>query len=498
MSYTVEHFIDGVRTGCQDNEQLPIYNPALGEKQGDVLIAQKQTVRQAIESATTAFHTWSELSPQKRAAILFKYRDLLISHTDELAELVTSEHGKTIPDAKGSVARGIEVIEHMCGIATHTKGQFSEQVGTGIDCYTIRQPLGVCVGVSPFNFPVMVPVWMFASAIACGNTFVLKPSEQDPSTPVRLAELMTQAGLPKGVLNVVNGNKETVEHLITQPEVKAVTAVASTQVAESIYNTATKLGKRAHTFGGAKNHAIVMPDADMQYAADNIASAAFGSAGQRCMALSVAVCVGDDTANTLVEKIQENMQSIKVGPGDKEGMDLGPLINAQHFEKVKSYIDTGVKEGATLLVDGREFKHEGSSQGYFLGPTLFDNVNHEMRIYQEEIFGPVLALVRVPTLEAAMDLASEHEYGNGTAIFTQNGRWAQQFARNVQVGMVGINVPIPVPVAYHSFGGWKRSAFGDLAMHATESVQFYTKAKSVTVRWPEQSGGLDYSMPVTG
>lgn len=495
MSYKVEHFIDGVRTSCQDKEQLPIFNPAYGEKQGDVVIGRAETVERAVNSSREAFLGWSVTSPQKRARILYKYRELLVKHTDELSELITREHGKTLPDAKGEVFRAIELVEHMCSIPTLLKGEYSEQVGTGIDCYTIRQPLGVCVGISPFNFPAMVPAWMFASAIACGNTFILKPSEQDPSTPVRLAELFMEAGLPKGVLNIVQGQKDVVERLMTHEHVKAVTAVASTDVARTIYQTATHHGKRAHTFGGAKNHAVVLPDADLEFAGSSIASAAFGSAGERCMALSVAACVGDETADRLIESVQAHIAEIKVGPGDKAGVDMGPLINAAHLERVKAYVDLGVKEGAKLLVDGRELKVKGFEQGYFMGPTLFDEVNPEMRIYQEEIFGPVLAIVRVPSLEAALALASEHRYGNGTAIFTQSGRAAQQFASEVQVGMVGINIPIPVPVAYHSFGGWKDSVFGDIAMHGHESVRFYTKPKSVTVRWPEQSHGADYAMP---
>lgn len=481
MEYIVGQYINGKRVEDAKTEQLDIINPANAESLGKVQFATSETVNEAVKAAKDAFPAWAATPPLKRARILFKFKALLEAHSDEIAKIVTREHGKTVEDAKGSVHRAIEVIEMNCGIASHLKGDYSESVGSHIDTFTMRQPLGVCAGVSPFNFPVMVPAWMMVPAIACGNTFVLKPSEQDPLAPIRLAELLTEAGLPKGVLNIVQGNKEAVTQLIHHPDIKAMTAVASTPVARSIYETSIKEGKRAHTFGGAKNHCLVVPDANIEQTASAIAGAAFGAAGERCMALSVAVVIGDETADKLIPAIQKNMKAIQVGNGLEEGVDMGPLISEAHLQKVKNYIQVGVDEGASLLNDGREGTHP--TPGFFLNPSLFDNVTEKMRIYQEEIFGPVLCVVRVKTFDEGLDLINRHQFGNGTAIFTHDGYCARDFAHRVQAGMVGVNIPIPVPVASHPFGGWKHSVFGDTNMHGFESIHFYTKQKTVTSRW---------------
>ncbi len=473
-----------------------ITNPATGEPIGEVEFAGEAELEAAVASAKQAFTTWSTTPPLKRARILAKFKELLEKNQDKLAALVTQEHGKTIEDAKGSVGRGIELVEFMCGIPHLLKGDYSENVGPSIDCYTIRQPIGLCAGVSPFNFPVMVPLWMIIPAIACGNCFILKPSEQDPSAPLFLAQLLTEAGLPDGVLSVLNGDKQVVDALIKHPAISTMTAVASTPVAQYIYQQSILAGKRAHTFGGAKNHGIVMPDADLESTAEALAGAAFGSAGERCMAISVAVVVGDDTADTLTPLIAEKARNLKIGPGNQPGLDMGPLVSQTHLERVKHYIDIGVKEGATLVVDGRERKFPENPEGYFLGASVFDHVTPLMKIYQEEIFGPILVIVRVYDFEQALSLINQNPFGNGTTIFTQNGETAHSFAQNVQVGMVGINVPIPVPVAYHPFGGWKQSVFGDLNMHGDQSVQFYTKTKTVTMRWPNTSHAVSgFIMP---
>lgn len=484
MVYTVKHYIGGQEFTEDNIATHPIYNPALGEAIGEVHFASRKTCDLAVSTAKKAFESWSETSPVKRARIFFKFRDLLEKNQLELARIVTREHGKTIDDAKGSVARGIEVVELHCGILSQLKGDFTSEVSSQIDCHTIRQPLGVAAGISPFNFPVMVPIWMMIPAIACGNTFILKPSEQNPSAPIRLLELLSDAGLPPGVANCIHGDKHTVELLLANPDISTFTAVASTPVAETIYKTATANGKRAHTFGGAKNHCVVMPDADPAQAAQAIVGAAFGSAGERCMAISVAVVVGDNTADRLLEQLIPQVKAMRIDAGDLPNCDMGPLISKEHQQRVISAIDRGVSEGASLLLDGRSYQHPVYPQGYFLGPTLFDHVDESMSIYQNEIFGPVLVIVRVDNFEQALSLVNRHQYGNGTAIFTRDGYTAREYGRQVNVGMVGINIPIPVPVASHPFGGWKRSSFGDTNMHGAESIHFYTRLKTITSKWP--------------
>lgn len=484
MGYTISHLIGGKAVNEPSHLSTPIFNPAQGEAIGSVPLASKETCDLAIATAKKASLEWAATPAIKRARILFKFRELLEKNQLELAKIVTIEHGKTIEDAKGSIARAIEVVELHCGLVNQLKGDFSAEVATHIDCQTMKQPLGVCVGVSPFNFPVMVPVWMMIPAIACGNTFILKPSEQAPSAPVRLIELLHEAGLPPGVVNCVHGDKTTVEHLITHPDVAACTAVASTPVAESIYTTATAHGKRAHTFGGAKNHCVVMPDADLDSAASAIVGAAFGSAGERCMAISVVVAVGNHTADALIAKMTPQIKAMRIDSGDVEGTDMGPLISSVHRQKVLDAINQGVTEGAKLIIDGRGFKHTQHPNGFFLGPCLFDEVNEHLSIYQKELFGPVLVVIRVNDFEQALALVNNNQYGNGTAIFTRDGFSAREYSQRVQVGMVGINIPIPVPVANHPFGGWKRSSFGDTNMHGEESIQFYTRRKTITSKWP--------------
>lgn len=484
MGYTVPHYIDGKAVIETNTTSSPIYNPALGETIGQVYFASNTTCDNAISTARKAGVEWAQAPAIKRARILFKFRDLLEKNQMDLARIVTREHGKTLDDAKGSVARAIEVVELHCGLVNQLKGDFSADVASTIDCHTMRQPLGVCAGVSPFNFPVMVPVWMMIPAIACGNTFILKPSEQDPSAPVRLMELLTDAGLPDGVANCLQGNKATVEYLLAHPDIAAFTAVASTPVAHSIYSTATAHGKRAHTFGGAKNHCVVMPDADLDQAANAIIGAAYGSAGERCMAISVVVAVGQQTADALIAKMTPQIRAMRIDAGDVEKTDMGPLISSTHRAKVLAAIDKGVHEGARLIIDGRTFKHPQNPEGFFIGPCLFDQVTEDMSVYQEEIFGPVLVIVRVDSFEEALALVNKHQYGNGTAIFTRDGFSAREYSQRVQVGMVGVNIPIPVPIANHPFGGWKRSAFGDTNMHGEESIHFYTRLKTVTSKWP--------------
>lgn len=485
MDNQVKHFIANQFTSGTSKNTLPIINPADGSKIGEVLLGTEQDVNAAVVSAQKAFQTWSTTTPIRRSRILFKFKELLERHIDELALIITSEHGKTLDDAKGSIMRGIELVEYACGIPNLLKGEYSENVGTGIDSYTVRQPLGVCAGASPFNFPVMVPIWMFIPAIACGNTFILKPSEQDPSSANFMANLLQQAGLPEGVLNIVHGDKKVVEALLVHPEIKSMTAVASTPVAEHIYKTAIAQGKRAHTFGGAKNHCVVMPDVEIEPTAEAILGAAYGSAGERCMALSVVVAVGDDVADGLVNNLKRKVPELRIGPGTEKGVEMGPLISKMHLERVQNYVDLGVKEGAKLVIDGRGYQNATHPQGFYLAGCLFDHVKPSMRIYKEEIFGPVLCIVRAKDFEEAIALVNDHEFGNGTAIFTQDGEVARTYAQRVQVGMVGINVPIPVPVAYHTFGGWKHSIFGDVHMHGGQSIQFYTKLKTVTTRWPK-------------
>jgi malonate-semialdehyde dehydrogenase (acetylating)/methylmalonate-semialdehyde dehydrogenase len=487
MSAVVGHFINGADVD-DDNRPQPVYNPATGELTRHVAMASQATVEEAIAAAEAAFPAWRDTPPAKRARIMFRFKQLLEEHADDIAAAITDEHGKVFDDAMGEFGRGVEVVDYACGIPELLKGEYSRNVGPGIDSWSDFQPLGVVAGITPFNFPAMVPMWMYPMAIACGNTFVLKPSEKDPTAPLVVARLLAEAGLPDGVFNLVNGDKEAVDTLLTDARVQAVSFVGSTPIAEYIYSTGTANGKRVQALGGAKNHAVVMPDADIDNAVSALMGAAFGSCGERCMAISVAVCVGSETADAVVAKLKEQIADLSVGPGSDVSNNMGPLITKAHYEKVRGYVDLGVEEGADLVCDGRELVVDGHEDGFFLGPCLFDGVTENMRIYQEEIFGPVLCVVRVESEEKAMQLIDDHEYGNGTCIFTRDGEAARYFADNVRVGMVGINVPLPVPVAYHSFGGWKRSLFGDLYAYGPDSVRFYTRRKTITQRWP--SGGV--------
>jgi len=489
------HFIAGRPVAGLSGRDGPVYNPATGELRGRVAFAAADETGAAIAAAEAALPGWASVTPLQRARILFRFKALLEEHADELALTLTAEHGKVLSDARGELTRGIEVVEFACGIPQLLKSEFTENVGTGVDSWSMRQPVGVCAGITPFNFPAMVPMWMFPVAIACGNTFVLKPSEKDPSVPLRIAELLKEAGLPDGVFNVVNGDREAVDTLLTDPRVAAVSFVGSTPVAEYIYRTASAHGKRVQALGGAKNHMIVMPDADTRNAASALVGAAYGSAGERCMAISVAVAVGD-AGDRLVEAVQQQLADLKVAPGTVEGADMGPLVTREHLERVRGYVDLGVQEGARLVVDGRGLRVKVARQGYYLGPCLFDHVTPGMRIYREEIFGPVLCVVRVPDLDSALELVNAHEFGNGTAIFTASGEAARTFTQRVQCGMVGVNVPIPVPMAFHSFGGWKRSLFGPLHVHGPDGVRFYTRLKTVTSRWPTAAReGAQFVMP---
>ncbi|HEX6573215.1 MAG TPA: CoA-acylating methylmalonate-semialdehyde dehydrogenase [Steroidobacteraceae bacterium] len=481
--FELGHFVAGRTVQGTSGRRGPVHDPATGALRGHVAYASEADTQAAIAAAATALPAWSAMPPLQRARILFRFKALLETHLDELARLITSEHGKVFSDARGEVIRGTEVVEFACGIPQMLKGEFSESVGTGVDSWSQRQPVGVCAGVTPFNFPAMVPMWMFPVAIACGNTFVLKPSEKDPSCPMRLAQLLQEAGLPDGVFNVVNGDREAVDTLLTDPRVGAVSFVGSTPVAEYIYRTASTHGKRVQALGGAKNHMVVMPDADTANAASALIGAAYGSAGERCMAISVAVAVGD-AAGPLLDAVRAPLAQLKVGSGLDDGVEMGPLVTHAHLERVRGYVDLGVREGAKLVLDGRGVRVKDHEGGYFLGPCLFDEVEPSMRIYKEEIFGPVLCVVRVPDLATALRLVNEHEFGNGTAIFTASGEAARTFTQGVQAGMVGINVPIPVPMAFHSFGGWKRSLFGALHVHGPDGVRFYTRLKTVTSRWP--------------
>ncbi len=495
---TVGHLIAGKAVAGASGRFGDVFDPATGQVTRRVAFASRQEVDAAVAAAAAALPAWAATPPARRAKVMFKFKQLLEAHADELARLITSEHGKVLSDAHGSLARGIENVDFACAIPHLQKGEFSENVGGGVDSYSLRQPVGVCVGITPFNFPAMVPLWMFPLAVSCGNTFVLKPSERDPSCGMRLAELALEAGLPPGVLNVVNGDKEAVEALITHPGVAAVSFVGSTPVAEYIHRTATQHGKRVQALGGAKNHAVVMPDADLDQAADALMGAAYGSAGERCMAISVGVAVGDAVADALVLRLRERLGRLQVRPGLDPTAEMGPLVTREHLAKVRGYVDLGVKEGATLVVDGRDLKVPGGEGGYFLGGCLFDRVTSQMRIYKEEIFGPVLAIVRVATAEQALQLVNAHEFGNGTAIFTRDGDVAREFVARVQAGMVGVNVPIPVPVGSHSFGGWKRSLFGDHGIYGAEGVHFYTRLKTVTSRWPSAvAKGPEFVFPTT-
>jgi malonate-semialdehyde dehydrogenase (acetylating)/methylmalonate-semialdehyde dehydrogenase len=491
----INHFIDGNEYLGQSKRSGDVYNPALGEKIAEVSFANSDDVEQAIISAKNAFSSWSKTPPLTRSRIFFKFKELLVRDMDKLAAQVTEEHGKVLSDSIGSITRGMEVVEFMCGVPHLIKGEFSENVGSNIDSWSMRQPLGICVGITPFNFPAMVPMWMFVVAIACGNCFILKPSEKDPSLLILLGDLLKEAGLPDGVFNVVNGDKEAVDCLITHPEVSAVSFVGSTPIAEYIYHTSSQHNKRVQALGGAKNHMVIMPDSDLDQVADGLMGAAYGSAGERCMALSVAVAVGG-IGDALIEKLKPRVQALKVGPGNDLDVEMGPLISGAHLAKVKGYVESGIKDGASLLVDGRDISLQGYENGFFIGGCLFDNVTSDMQIYKEEIFGPVLSVVRSDNFDSALKLVNEHEFGNGVTIYTRDGDTARAFSNQCQIGMVGINVPIPVPMAFHSFGGWKRSLFGDHAMHGMEGIRFFTKLKTVTSRWPDGiRSGADFIMP---
>jgi malonate-semialdehyde dehydrogenase (acetylating)/methylmalonate-semialdehyde dehydrogenase len=495
MAKALHHYVNGKRVNGTSGRFGDVFNPATGETASQVPLASKAEVGAAIAAAEAAQVAWGAMPPLQRARVLFRFKELVEKNMDELARMVTSEHGKTLADAKGSVIRGLEVVEFACGIPHLLKGDFTEAVGRGIDSWSMRQPLGVCAGITPFNFPAMVPMWMFPMALACGNTFILKPSEKDPSCPLRLAELMMEAGAPPGVLNVVNGDKEAVDAILTDPRVAAVSFVGSTPIAEYIYHTGCAHNKRVQALGGAKNHMVVMPDADLDQATDALMGAGYGSAGERCMAISVAVAVGK-VGDKLMERLAPRVRSLKVGPGVDPDAEMGPLVSKQHYDKVRGYIDEGVREGAKLVVDGRGLKLQGYENGYFMGGSLFDEVKPNMKIYKEEIFGPVLSVVRVPDFDNALKLVNDHEFGNGTAIFTRDGDAAREFASKARIGMVGVNVPIPVPLAFHSFGGWKRSLFGDIHMHGPEGVRFYTKLKTVTSRWPTGiRAGAEFVIP---
>ena len=492
----VGHFIGGKHVAGTSGRSAEYFQPMDGSVLGRVALASKAEVRHAIEVAKAAHPAWAATNPQRRARVLMKFLELVHAEYDSLAELLAREHGKTIPDAKGDIQRGLEVIEFCIGSPHLLKGEFTDGAGPNIDVYSLRQSLGVVAGITPFNFPAMIPLWKIGPALACGNTYVLKPSERDPGVPMRIAELFMEAGLPAGVLNVVNGDKEAVDTILDDQDVKAVGFVGSTPIAHYIYSRGCAAGKRVHCFGGAKNHMIIMPDADMDQTVDALIGAGYGSAGERCMAISVAVAVGEDTANRLMDKLVPRVESLKVGPSTDAGADFGPLVTKQHLEKVKGYVDLGVEEGAKLVVDGRGFKMQGYENGYYMGGCLFDNVTTDMRIYKEEIFGPVLSVVRAKTYDEALKMTNEHQYGNGTAIFTRDGDAARDFASKVQVGMVGINVPIPVPIAYYTFGGWKGSGFGDLNQHGPDAFKFYTKTKTVTARWPSGiKDGAEFVIP---
>ncbi|MBX9884171.1 MAG: CoA-acylating methylmalonate-semialdehyde dehydrogenase [Hyphomonadaceae bacterium] len=486
---TIQHLINGQSVEGRSGRLADVFDPNTGLVQARVALATVEEVGEAVRIAEQAQVSWAATNPQRRARVMFEFKRLVEANMQPLAEMLSSEHGKVIADSKGDIQRGLEVIEFACGIPHALKGEYTEGAGPGIDVYSMRQPLGVCAGITPFNFPAMIPMWMFGVAIACGNSFILKPSERDPSVPVRLAELMLEAGLPPGVLNVVHGDKTAVDAILTHPAIKAVSFVGSSDIAHYVYVTGAQHGKRVQAMGGAKNHGIVLPDADLDQTVKDLVGAAYGSAGERCMALPVVVPVGKQTAGELRERLVAEVGKLRVGHSTDAGAHYGPVVTAAHREKIKSYIQMGVEEGAELVVDGREEKLQGFENGFFIGPSLFDRVKPHMKSYQEEIFGPVLQMVRAESFEEAVALPSQHQYGNGVAIFTRNGRAAREFAARVNVGMVGINVPIPVPVAYHTFGGWKRSAFGDANQHGMEGVRFFTKVKTVTARWPEGDVG---------
>lgn len=503
MTTKIPHFVDGRRSALSSQRTADVFNPSTGEVQAQVLMASTADVDTVVASAARAQQDWAAWNPQRRARVMMKFIELVNANIDELAELLSMEHGKTVADSRGDIQRGIEVIEFAVGIPHLLKGEYTEGAGTGIDVYSLRQPLGVVAGITPFNFPAMIPLWKAGPALACGNAFILKPSERDPSVPVRLAELFVEAGLPPGVFQVVQGDKEAVDALLHHPDVKAVGFVGSSDIAQYIYSTAAANGMRAQCFGGAKNHMIVMPDADLDQAVDALIGAGYGSAGERCMAISVAVPVGKETADRLRARLVERINNLRVGHSLDPKADYGPLVTGAALARVRNYIDAGVAEGAEIVVDGREktseeltFGDANLEGGFFIGPTLFDNVTPQMSIYTDEIFGPVLCIVRAANYEEAVELPSQHEYGNGVAVFTRDGDTARDFVSRVQVGMVGVNVPIPVPVAYHTFGGWKRSGFGDLNQHGPASIQFYTKVKTVTSRWPSGiKDGAEFVIP---
>ncbi len=484
----LSHFVAGRKVAGTSGRFGEVFNPATGDVQARVPLASRTEMRSAVEAAASAFPQWSSINPQRRARVLFNFKSLVEQNMDELAHMLSAEHGKVIADSKGDIQRGLEVIEFACGIPHLSKGEYTEGAGPGIDIYSMRQPLGVVAGITPFNFPAMIPMWMFGVAIACGNTFICKPSEKDPGVPLRLAELFMEAGAPAGVLNVVNGDKEAVDAILEDPDIQAVSFVGSSAIAEYVYSHGTAHGKRVQAMGGAKNHAIIMPDADLDQVTNELIGAGYGSAGERCMAISVAVPVTDRLADELVQRLKPRVEALKVAPPTDPDADYGPMVTAAHRDKVASYIDMGVREGAELVVDGRDFRLQGYEKGFYMGGSLFDRVTPSMQSYQDEIFGPVLQIARAKDFNAAIQLPSKHQYGNGVAIFTRDGDAAREFASRVKVGMVGINIPIPVPLAYHTFGGWKRSAFGDINQHGVEGVRFYTRVKTVTQRWPK--GGV--------
>ncbi|GHD10391.1 CoA-acylating methylmalonate-semialdehyde dehydrogenase [Zhihengliuella salsuginis] len=496
MTTSINHFINGEETAGSGTETQPVYNPATGQVTGDLQLASTEDLNAAVAAARTAADTWADVSIAKRSAVLFKFRELLAANTAELAQIVTSEHGKVLSDAAGEIGRGLEVVEFACGISQSLKGDFSDQVATGIDVHSFRQPVGVVAGITPFNFPVMVPMWMAPVAIAAGNAFILKPSERDPSASLFMARLWKEAGLPDGVFNVVHGGKDAVDGLLTHPDVDAISFVGSTPIAKYVHETATAHGKRVQALGGAKNHAVVMPDADMDVAADHLTAAAFGSAGQRCMAISVAVAVGE-AGDLVVDKLVQRAKDVKVSDGTDPSADMGPVITPASKSRVQKIVGEAESDGAAILVDGRDLVVEDHEEGFFVGPTLIDQVKTEMSAYEEEIFGPVLVVVRVDSLEEAIHLVNANPYGNGTAIFTSSGYSARTFTRRIQVGMVGVNVPLPVPVAWHSFGGWKDSLFGDHHIYGPDGIRFYTRAKAVTTRWPEvsEASGASFAFP---
>ncbi len=490
----IQNYIHGNQVG-NSHDELPVYDPSTGEAISKVILSNEQDFNEAIESSKKSQLEWANTTPLRRSRIISKYKNLIENNIDDLAKLISKEHGKTLEDAKGSVTRGMEVVEFACGIPHLLKGEFSQDVGPSIDSWNIRQPLGICAGITPFNFPAMVPMWMYPIAIACGNSFILKPSEKDPSCSIKLAELFSEAGLPDGIFNVLQGDKKIVDLIIKSPEISAISFVGSTPIAKYIYEQSSKNLKRVQALGGAKNHLVVMPDSNLEVAVDGIIGAAYGSAGERCMAVSVAVAVGD-IADNLIDKIHSRAQSLKVAPWTDPESEMGPVISKEHKDKIENYIETGIKEGAKIILDGRNFNIQGYEKGYFLGPTLFDNVSKDMQIYKDEIFGPVLSVIRAKNYEEAIELVNSHQFGNGTSLYTSDGEIARNFTTKVKIGMVGINVPIPVPMAFHSFGGWKQSLFGDHSMHGKEGVNFYTKLKTITSRWPKSiKNGPEFSIP---